>query len=158
MLVFELIGPEKYPGDTEDTSWMKFLYEEVIIKNGLLELFDKTRPKIIKSASRVMSSEISEEEKDKTSVLYELEFDPNTKREAHHGSPLVKIYTTMPGALVDDLRSRIKAGVNVEKAVESSIFLFPRLSKSQKKKNELTALARIFSKRADGFDYLIIKC
>jgi len=148
MLVFEFIGTDG------DTGWVNFMLKEVIHKNNLLELFDKTRPKIIKSASKILESGILEGE----SVQYELEYDPNSQKERRHGRPLVKIYTTMPGSLVDDLRSRIKSGSDVDTAVESSVFIFPKLAKSRKKINELMALARIFSKKADGFDYLIIKC
>jgi hypothetical protein len=148
MLVFEFIGTDNNKG------WIDFMMKEVIEKNNLLELFDKTRPKIIKSASRILESDILEGE----AVQYELEYDPNSQKERRHGRPLVKIYTTMPGGLVDDLRSRIKAGLDIDDAVKNSAFPFPKIAGSQKKMSELTALARIFSKKADGFDFLIIKC
>ena len=136
MLVFEFIGTKNNDG----SGWIDFMINEVIRKNHLNQ--------ILENRIHVIETE---------SIQYELEYDSKIKKERRACRPLVKIYTTMPGALVDELRSLLKSGLSAQKSVEQTLFLNQKIN-SNKKRKELLVLAKIFKMKPDGFSYLVIKC
>ncbi|MFC1623527.1 hypothetical protein ACFL05_00180 [Patescibacteria group bacterium] len=153
MLVFKFIANI----NGKDESWMNFLIKKVITENKVLETLGKeNRPKFLKSATVVDDSMIPEEDTE-TSVQY----DPallNNGKEIKEYRPFVMIHTTMPGSIIDELRSQIKKGLDIESAVKKAVSLDLKIQGSKKKKNELIVLAKMYSMKPDGFDYLVVKC
>ena len=154
MLVLEFIGTKG------DKGWMKFMMNEVIHKNKLIQILGK-RPTIIEAASvgrEEYLEDFGEEERDNISIQYEMDANPKTNRETNVCVPLVKIYTTLPGVLIDSVRSLVKSGETVTDAASKALMSYSakKLS-SDKKIRELTVIATIFNMEPDGFKYLVVK-
>ncbi len=148
MLVFEFIGTKN-----KKDGWINFMIKEVIYENRLNQILEEEFD-VIESASVIREEDIAKGDT-QTAVQYELDFDKKVGKERRRCKPLVKIYTTMPGHLVDKVRSLVKTGEKATSAVDKTFFENPRIE-SDKKRRELTVLAIIFSMKPDGFKYLVI--
>ncbi len=134
------------------TGWLDFLKNKFLYELGFFDLLGTV---IIIESTAVIDE--AQKQDARTDVLYETKLDKNVQKERREYKPLAIIYTTIPAQMKDSLKSFIKSSKTVEEAVDLVLLINPKF-RSDKKKKELTALARVFATKPDGYHYLVIPC